>query len=57
MLFLVVALFLFGALIGTAAHLPVPVTVVAGIAIAAWLLIFLTRERRKAGSTTKGAGR
>ncbi|MFE9144989.1 hypothetical protein ACWCO0_03040 [Streptomyces tubercidicus] len=54
---MVVALFLFGALIGTAAHLPVPVTVVAGIAIAAWLLIFLTRERRKAGSTTKGAGR
>ncbi|GFE19915.1 hypothetical protein SLV14_000522 [Streptomyces sp. Je 1-4] len=57
MLFLVVALFLFGALLGTAGHVPVPVTVVAGIAIAVWLVVFFTRERRKAGSTTKGAGR
>ncbi|MEU3987916.1 hypothetical protein OG301_01990 [Streptomyces platensis] len=57
MLFLVVALFLFGALLGTAAHVPVPVTVAAGIAIAAWLVFFFTKERRKAGRTTKGAGR
>ncbi|WP_406473057.1 hypothetical protein [Streptomyces platensis] len=57
MLFLVVALFLFGALLGTAAHVPVPVTVAAGAAIAAWLVFFFTKERRKAGRTTKGAGR
>ncbi|MEU8682309.1 hypothetical protein [Streptomyces sp. NPDC048611] len=57
MLFLVVALFLFGALLGTAGHVPVPVTVVAGIAITAWLAVFFARERHKAGGATKGAGR
>ncbi|MFJ6791935.1 hypothetical protein [Streptomyces angustmyceticus] len=48
MLFLVVALFLFGVLMGTAGHVPVPVTVVAGLAIVAWLAVFFTKERRKA---------
>ncbi|MFE2225049.1 hypothetical protein [Streptomyces kronopolitis] len=55
MLFLVVSLFLFGALLGTAGHVPVPVTVLGGIAIAAWLAVFFWRERRKSGM--KGASR
>lgn len=55
MLFLVVALFLFGALLGTAGHVPVSVTVVGGIAITAWLTVFFLRERRKSGM--KGASR
>ncbi|WP_329330869.1 hypothetical protein OIU81_03875 [Streptomyces sp. NBC_01454] len=55
MLFLVVSLFLFGALLGTAGHVPVPVTVLGGIAITAWLTVFFWRERRKSGM--KGASR
>ncbi|WP_199836204.1 hypothetical protein [Streptomyces sp. NRRL F-4489] len=46
MLFLVAALLLLGVALGTAAHLPVPVTLVAAAAIAAWLLVFTLRERR-----------
>ncbi|MFG2140841.1 hypothetical protein [Streptomyces sp. NPDC048650] len=57
MLFLVVALFLFGVLLGTAGHVPVPLTVVAGIAITTWLAVFFVRERRKSATTTKGAPR
>ncbi|GAA2600795.1 hypothetical protein RB199_36400 [Streptomyces libani] len=46
MLFLVAALLLMGILLGTAAHLPVPVTLVAAAVIAGWLLVFFLRERR-----------
>ncbi|MCK7627456.1 hypothetical protein MUU72_30910 [Streptomyces sp. RS10V-4] len=46
MFFLVAALLLLGIALGTAAHLPVPVTLVAGTAIAVWLLVFSLRERR-----------
>ncbi|MFI5523982.1 hypothetical protein [Streptomyces platensis] len=46
MLFLVAALLLMGILLGTAAHLPVPVTLVAAAVIAGWLLAFFLRERR-----------
>ncbi|MGX1852958.1 hypothetical protein [Streptomyces sp. NPDC055299] len=46
MLFLVAALLLMGTLLGTAAHLPVPVTLVAAAVIAGWLLVFFLRERR-----------
>ncbi|MFE6690312.1 hypothetical protein ACIQU6_40925 [Streptomyces sp. NPDC090442] len=46
MLFLVAALLLMGIALGTAAHLPVPVTLAAGAAIAVWLLVFYLRERR-----------
>ncbi|MFH8567213.1 hypothetical protein QOM21_21120 [Streptomyces sp. Pv4-95] len=54
MLFLVAALLLLGVLLGTAAHLPVPVALAAAAAIAGWLLIFAIREHRhKAGGTTR----
>ncbi|GGU86635.1 hypothetical protein GCM10010211_60910 [Streptomyces albospinus] len=46
MLFLVAALLLMGIALGTAAHLPLPVTLVAAAAIATWLIIFSVRERR-----------
>ncbi|UQA94854.1 hypothetical protein [Streptomyces halobius] len=46
MLFLVAALLLMGIMLGTAAHLPLPVTLVAAAAIAGWLLVFAIRERR-----------
>jgi amino acid permease len=46
MLFLVAALLLMGIMLGTAAHLPVPVTLVAAAVIAGWLLVFFLRERR-----------
>ncbi|MFF5706644.1 hypothetical protein ACFY7H_29790 [Streptomyces sp. NPDC012794] len=45
MLFLVGALLVFGVVLGTVAHVPVPVSVVAGLAIALWLAVFLARER------------
>ncbi|MFE1171509.1 hypothetical protein [Streptomyces sp. NPDC058773] len=45
MLFLVAALLLMGILLGTAAHLPVPVTLIAATVIAGWLLVFFLRER------------
>ncbi|WP_411121615.1 hypothetical protein [Streptomyces sp. x-19] len=47
MLFLVAALLLMGIALGTAAHLPVPVTLVAAAVIATWLLVFSLRERRR----------
>ncbi|MFI6766631.1 hypothetical protein [Streptomyces sp. NPDC050355] len=46
MLFLVAALLLMGIALGTAAHLPLPVTLVAAAVIAGWLLVFSLRERR-----------
>ncbi|MFE7542220.1 hypothetical protein [Streptomyces platensis] len=52
MLFLVAALLLMGILLGTAAHLPVPVTLVAAAAIAGWLLVFFLRERRHNNEVT-----
>lgn len=45
MLFVVAALLLFGILVGTAAHLPVPVTLVAAAVIGGWLTVFAVRER------------
>ncbi|MFF4274875.1 hypothetical protein [Streptomyces sp. NPDC001536] len=45
MLFLVAALLLFGAVLGTVAHAPFTFTVVAAAVIAAWLGIFALRER------------
>ncbi|MFI9079517.1 hypothetical protein ACIGW8_24105 [Streptomyces sioyaensis] len=52
MLFLVAALLLMGIMLGTAAHLPVPVTLVAAAVIAGWLLVFFLRERRHQGEVT-----
>ncbi|MEU6381586.1 hypothetical protein [Streptomyces sp. NPDC046909] len=45
MLFLVAALLLFGALLGTVAHAPFTFTAVAAVVIAVWLGIFALRER------------
>ncbi|MEV7729819.1 hypothetical protein ACIRP0_21060 [Streptomyces sp. NPDC101733] len=45
MLFLVAALMLMGILLGTVAHVPAAVTLVATVAIAAWLMVFAVRER------------
>ena len=45
MLFLVAALLLFGAVLGTVAHAPFAFTLVAAAVIAAWLGIFALRER------------
>jgi hypothetical protein len=45
MLFLVAALLLFGAMLGTVAHAPFTFTVVAAAVIAVWLGIFALRER------------
>ncbi|MEV5278959.1 MULTISPECIES: hypothetical protein [unclassified Streptomyces] len=45
MLFLVAALLLLGVVLGSAAHLPVAVTLAVGGAIVLWLLIFAARER------------
>ncbi|MEV7443982.1 hypothetical protein AB0O22_23130 [Streptomyces sp. NPDC091204] len=45
MLFLVGALLVLGVILGTVAHVPVPVSVAAGLAIALWLALFAARER------------
>ncbi|WP_328498324.1 hypothetical protein OHS59_40565 [Streptomyces sp. NBC_00414] len=55
MILLVVALLLLAGLIGSAAYLPLPVTVVAGAAIAVWLAVFAVRERRRHGDRTRRA--
>lgn len=52
MLFLVAALLLMGVLLGSAAHLPVPVTLAAAAVIACWLLVFHLRERRNSPQET-----
>jgi membrane protein implicated in regulation of membrane protease activity len=49
MLFLVVALLLLAFVVGSAAYLPLPVTLVASVVIAAWLAVFAVRERRRRG--------
>jgi len=51
MLFLVFALLLFGAVLGTVAHAPFTFTLVAAVVIAAWLGIFALRERRRQTTT------
>ncbi|MDH6623996.1 hypothetical protein M2271_001793 [Streptomyces sp. LBL] len=45
MLFLVAALLLFGAVLGTVAHAPLTFSLVAAVVIAVWLGIFALRER------------
>jgi hypothetical protein len=45
MFFLVAAFLLLGMVMGTVAHLPISVTVLAAAGIAAWLGIFALRER------------
>ncbi|WP_050502980.1 hypothetical protein [Streptomyces monomycini] len=57
MLFLVAALLLLGVLVGTAAHLPVPVTIIAAVAISCWLLVFFIRERRHHTDKSEGVSR
>ncbi|MFI1304723.1 hypothetical protein [Streptomyces sioyaensis] len=52
MLFLVAALLLMGIMLGTAAHLPIPVTLLAAAVIAGWLLVFFLRERRHQDEVT-----
>lgn len=46
MLFLVAAVMLLGVLLGTVAHTPLPVTLVAAVCIGCWLLVFAVREHR-----------
>ncbi|MEU9210798.1 hypothetical protein AB0D27_23315 [Streptomyces sp. NPDC048415] len=45
MLFLVAALLLLGVVMGSVAHAPLPVTLVAAVVIGVWLAIFAVRER------------
>ncbi|MFG2311857.1 hypothetical protein ACGFS9_24795 [Streptomyces sp. NPDC048566] len=45
MLFLVATLLLLGVVMGTVAHAPLPVTLVAAAAIGVWLAVFALRER------------
>ncbi|MFJ8980513.1 hypothetical protein [Streptomyces sp. NPDC102282] len=54
MLVLVAAFLVLAVLVGSAAYLPLPVTVVAGVAIALWLVVFAARERGKHSRTRKG---
>ncbi|MEU3184130.1 hypothetical protein ABZ707_07940 [Streptomyces sp. NPDC006923] len=46
MIFLVAALLLVGVLLGSVAHLPLPVTLIAAACIGGWLLLFAAREHR-----------
>lgn len=45
MFFLVAALLLLGVVLGSAAHLPLPVTLAVAAVIGVWLLVFTARER------------
>ncbi|WP_086848978.1 hypothetical protein [Streptomyces coeruleofuscus] len=45
MLFIVAALLLLGAVLGTVAHAPLGFSAAAGVVIAVWLGIFAVRER------------
>lgn len=47
MLILVAALLVLGTALGTVAHAPVPVSLVAALAIGCWLLVFAVRERHR----------
>ena len=53
MLFLVVALLLLGIVVGAAAYLPWPLTLVLGSLIAVWLVVFAGRERRRRNRTRR----
>ncbi|WP_147286027.1 hypothetical protein [Streptomyces corynorhini] len=46
MVFLVAALLLMGIVLGTVAHVPLQVSLVAAAVIGGWLLLFAVRERR-----------
>ncbi|MGW0907983.1 hypothetical protein [Streptomyces sp. NPDC002853] len=46
MLFLVAALLLLGVALGSVAHAPLPVSLVAAVVIGVWLMVFAIRERR-----------
>lgn len=50
MVFIVFALLLLGLFLGSVAHLPIPVSLVAGALIAAWLIVFMVREHRSGRS-------
>ncbi|MCX4979526.1 hypothetical protein [Streptomyces sp. NBC_00620] len=45
MLFLVAALLLMGVVMGSVAHAPLPVSLVAAVVIGIWLAVFAVRER------------
>ncbi|MGW0536423.1 hypothetical protein [Streptomyces sp. NPDC003032] len=45
MIFLVAALLLLGVAMGSVAHTPLPVTLVAATVIGVWLVVFAIRER------------
>ncbi|MGW2814758.1 hypothetical protein [Streptomyces sp. NPDC001415] len=45
MLFFVAALLLLGVVLGSAAHLPLPVTLAVAGVIGVWLIVFAARER------------
>ncbi|MGV9255575.1 hypothetical protein [Streptomyces sp. NPDC003697] len=47
MVFLVAALLLLAVLLGAAAYLPWPLTLVLGAVIVVWLAVFTVRERRR----------
>ncbi|MER6013970.1 hypothetical protein [Streptomyces bluensis] len=47
MLFLVAALLLLGVVMGTVAHAPLPVSLVAAAVIGIWLAVFAVRERHR----------
>jgi hypothetical protein len=47
MLFLVVALLLLGVVLGTVAHVPVAVSLLAAAVIGTWLVVFAVRERHR----------
>lgn len=53
MLFLVAALLLLAVLLGSAAYLPWPVTLVLSTVVALWLAVFTVRERRRRGRTRR----
>ncbi|CAM5352444.1 MULTISPECIES: hypothetical protein [Streptomyces] len=54
MIFLVAALLVLGVLVGSAAYLPWPATLVLGTLNLLWLLVFAVRERGRR-RTEKGA--
>ncbi|MEU6444528.1 hypothetical protein [Streptomyces sp. NPDC047046] len=53
MLVLVAALLLLGVVLGAVAHVPVTVSLLAGAAIGAWLVVFAVRERHRAHASAR----
>jgi uncharacterized integral membrane protein len=45
MLILVAALLLMGVVLGSVAHAPLPLTLLAAVVIGVWLVVFAVRER------------